>query len=444
MAVATVILLVAGLFVVAERPGPFGASDPVPGAGPALESAPSGQEDEPRPGGGTPSPADPSSFESTPIARASGAARSIELDGSFAAGDVVVLDGNLQMVRRTNIEVGAATFENGTLEIRGPARFEGRELALESDRFVVTPAEVKVFGDEIEENVFFAESSDAHLRHTAGTRVTQGRVRYHAEDGSVHDLALPVTIPSDGTASLNGEARWQDPPGTLTVEASDRFSWAGGGAIEFDGQRYEHELLGVTVGGGGFATDLRRSDDSVTVEGHGDVVQIWAGGIPQIATEAWVNLHDPDMTIAAGSEDRFTWAPHNDGDYLMTMSRITATTPEGQWVELALDPMPPMFGGEPHEPVAGQSPGLQRDLGEDPFSGTFKGITAGLTLGLSLFVLPFESTSPLDSTIWPGGADKRDISIHVPSETPPGTYTVGLLVEGNFEPVPVDITVRVP
>jgi hypothetical protein len=243
------------------------------------------------------------------------------------------------------------------------------------------------------------------------------------------DLSLP-----DG-AVVNGEAlhgkdlrlhltttdpiEWLDAPPTLVFENAPEFSWAGSGEIAVAGQHLTGEFLG---GFGSMTLTLTRAADAITVTGSGGLQQAFVDGQPALRTTATIDRLRANITMHAGdTNDRtyVTWAPHDTGPFAMCMVKISPRSGHAEWVNIGLQHLPPMFGGEQHPPVGGDTSGMGGQ------GRVFGGADA------------------IDSLIVSGTADRRDLSLSVPADTPPGVYPVEITVEGNFDPVVFSMSVTV-
>lgn len=230
-------------------------------------------------------------------------------------------------------------------------------------------------------------------------------------------LRAPITIVSDEPFPVQGR-EWVDiPTGPIAVDA-EWLTWAGSGGMAFDGASYAHEFVGIRGDG---TVAIGRGAPELAITGELTPRQIWVDGIAQLATTADVEVKRIPNPALAGEYTTFTWAPTNRGRFDMAMASITPGNPAGSWVELALDPLPDMDGGEDRPARGGVTAGLIYDEG-----GFFD-----------------NATQPISSMIRPGRGDEREIGIHVPDDATPGDYTVALVVEGNFDPIRVEVPVRV-
>ncbi|MEY2453637.1 MAG: hypothetical protein QOD92_3211 [Acidimicrobiaceae bacterium] len=213
--------------------------------------------------------------------------------------------------------------------------------------------------------------------------------------------------------------RWLDPPASMTFENVNEFSWAGSGEIAVDDQHLSGEYLGAM---GSLSVSLTRAADAVQLTGSGGVQQVFVEGQPALSTTATIERLRADTTVRAGDSNEttyVTWAPRATGSFGVCILRIAPRSGHAEWVNVGLQHMPPMFGGEMHPPVGGDTSGL----GDD---GRF-----------------FGGPDAIDSFIGVGDADRRDLSLSVPADTSPGVYVIEIAIEGNFEPVVFSMTVTV-
>jgi hypothetical protein len=272
--------------------------------------------------------------------------------------------------------------------------------------------QVTAQGDGIIASVFRAvigpngatfESRDGHVKLPDGTLVNGTPVH-----GNNIDLAID-TAPRP----------WLDPPPSMEFRAVDQFSWAGSGDIAVAGRQFSGEFLGAM---GSLTVMLTRTADAVLLQGSGGTQQVFVEGKPALTTTATIDRLRTDITVKAGDpNDRtyVTWAPRDTGPFGICILRVTARLGHSEWVSVGLQHMPPMFGGEQHEPIGGDTSGL----GDQ---GRF-----------------FGGPDAIDSFIGVGAADRRDLSISVPAGTPPGVYPIEIALEGNFDPVTFSMSVTV-
>ena len=223
-------------------------------------------------------------------------------------------------------------------------------------------------------------------------------------------LEGPVTLQAAGTVTpmVSGTGlRVVDAPADLHVSSTEAdLSWAGPGSITTeDGRPIQAHFLGVRAQQLG--ATLHRSPKQVDVRGTGRALQAYADGVPQFRTPARFDVSSTRATTGFLRHRRaFVWTPRNLGStYDMAILRIRPGNAAAGSVHIGLQPMPAMFGGEPHSAVGADTSGL-------------------------------EGGDRIDSLIARNGDDKRSIGY----DAPPGSVLV-LVIEGNFEPITVTITV---
>jgi hypothetical protein len=238
---------------------------------------------------------------------------------------------------------------------------------------------------------------------------------------------------SNGEVEVRGAATWTDAPTHLSLTGDKLrhdLSWAGTGHVTGDGVDSQATFTGLRLLDVDAALDRRGA--SVTVGGEADVAQVYADGVPLLRTTATVGLlHDaggvfrtPEaLQVAAGQRGRFIWAPRNTGRVDMNIMRIRPATADAAWVALRLETAPPMWGGEPHAGVGGDTTGLS-DKGTGGLFGPRR-------------------AAPIDATLGAGKADRREIAFDVPASAAKGPHVLALVLEGNFEPMRVEVTVTV-
>jgi hypothetical protein len=212
---------------------------------------------------------------------------------------------------------------------------------------------------------------------------------------------------------------WLDAPPSMEFRAVDQFSWAGSGEIAVADQHLSSEFLGAM---GSLTVMLTRTADAVQLTGSGGVQQAFVDGQPALNTKADIERLRANITVHAGDTNGssyVTWAPRNKGSFAVCILRVAPRSGHAEWVNVGLQHMPPMFGGEQHAPIGGDTSGL--------------GDSGRL----------FGGPDAIDSFIGVGAADRRDLSLSVPNDTAPGTYTIEIAIEGNFDPVIFSMTVTV-
>jgi hypothetical protein len=267
----------------------------------------------------------------------------------------------------------------------------------------------------------------ASLVSKAPVRVTMPIMTFVSRSGRQQDVGSPVTItpstePLDHgiTIRRDGATDWDDPPATMALssEHSGRttLSWAGGGVVTLTpgGREYRDDHLGIKTAGDLDVTMERRAS-TVHLHGGARLAQLYRGGVPQLLARAGVRVKSSGVHARSGHSGQFTWAPENVGDTDMVMSRITPGNDDARWVSLGLAAMPELCGGD----------------GDDACP-TYGGDTQG-----------FHKGSPINSVVLPLTGDERDIRFVVPADAPAGRHTLVLVVEGNFDPVRVEVPVDV-
>jgi hypothetical protein len=167
---------------------------------------------------------------------------------------------------------------------------------------------------------------------------------------------------------------------------------------------------------------LTRAADAVQLTGSGPAQQVFVDGQPVLHTTATIERLRTDITVHTGDTNQttyVTWAPRDTGQFGMCILRVSPRSGHAEWVNLGLQHMPPMFGGEQHSPTGGDTSGL--------------GDSGRL----------FGGPDAIDSFIGVGDADRRDLSLSVPKDTTPGVYTIEIAIEGNFDPVVFSMTITV-
>ena len=218
-------------------------------------------------------------------------------------------------------------------------------------------------------------------------------------------VAGPVTIAAGSVSVAGTSLRYVDAPIDIKLTPSEAdLSWAGTGSISTASGRIEAPYLGVRAQQ--LDVSLHRGSGSVAVRGTGLALQAFANGVPQLRTPASVEILSTHATTGfLGHRPAFAWTPRNLGStYDMAILRIRPGNSAAGGVHIGLRPMPPMFGGEPHALVGGDTSGL-------------KGGDA------------------IDSLIARHGDDKRSVGYDAAA----GVQLV-LIVEGNFDPITVTIT----
>jgi hypothetical protein len=215
-----------------------------------------------------------------------------------------------------------------------------------------------------------------------------------------------VTLKATGLQVSGSGLRLVDAPTDLSVASSEAdLSWAGSGSIiTSQGPPLQATYLGVRAQQ--LHATLHRASGTVEVHGTGLALQAYANGVPQLRTRAQIDVLSTGATTGfLGRRHAFVWTPRNLGNtYDMAILSIHPGNAAASGVHVGLQPMPPMFGGEAHALVGGD--------------------TAGLKGG-----------DAIDSLVARHGDDKRSIGY----DAPPGVPLV-LIVQGNFDTVTVTVT----
>jgi len=224
-------------------------------------------------------------------------------------------------------------------------------------------------------------------------------------------LTGPVTIraASGVVAGITGSGiRWTDAPADIGVSSGEAdLSWAGAGTITTAAGTLKAGYLGVLAQQ--LSATLHRGEGQVAVQGTGLALQAYADGVPQIRTTARVDILSTSATTGNffSLKPAFVWTPRNlNSTYDMAILSIRPGNAAASGVHLSLLPMPPMFGGEPHALVGGDTSGLK-------------------------------SGAAIDALVARNGDDKRSIGYDAPVHA-----TLVLIVQGNFDPITV--TVQTP
>lgn len=215
----------------------------------------------------------------------------------------------------------------------------------------------------------------------------------------------PVTLDATGLQISGSGLRMVDAPTDLSVSSSEAdLSWAGSGSIVTSVGPLKATFLGVRAQQ--IQATFHRTKADVEVHGTGLALQAYADGVPRLRTPARIDVLSTGATTGfLGRRHAFVWTPRNLGNtYDMAILSIRPGNAAASGVHVGLRPMPPMFGGEPHALVGGD--------------------TAGLKGG-----------DAIDSLVARHGDDKRSIGY----DAPPGVPMV-LIVQGNFDPVTVTVT----
>jgi hypothetical protein len=323
--------------------------------------------------------------------------RGIETDAAVVGLSSVTLQG------RTTITIPGSVGE-GTDVIQGQATASGSRVGVQGDGITLEAGLlIRPDGVVLDSGAGVFRPS---LKTTGQVELLGDEIMFTSGDQTrryVGSLTFRASGPGDVRFD-DQEVRWIDAPKSLSMkdEARTFTSWAGQGTVNVGGRDLSDEFGAIA------ARDLtamvERTDESVRLSGTAQAEQVYLDGTPQLITKASVDLVQVREETSSGAELELTWAPRNVGAFDMVMMRISGVGPASSWLSLGLEPAPYEFGGEKRPPMGGRTPGFRR-------GGTIRS------------VLP------------PGDADRRDITVSVPSGTPPGSYVADVLIEGNFPSV---------
>lgn len=361
-------------------------------------------------GGASEPPAGPGEIATVKTPRVEGTARSVAFEGRILRERRVEIHAEIRVITEVFDGQGKPIGRGTLVAGGGPVVIEGDELAVDTS-FTATPGALHLTKGSI------------HIDGDA--TVTAPRLRLEtAEEPNGRPLTSPVRIDGDLPVDFEGRAVLASAELELAKGSGNRatLSWAGGGRIDVPGEPvFTGEWLGVKAKR--LAVALRLAD--LHLEGTHDPQQVYVDGVPQLrADKVGVDIVRPPDPVPVGGRGWFEWAPRNRSGVDMAIMKIGPGNAEAGWVNLALDALPRMFGGENRTPPGGDAAGLGKRGG-----------------GMGLF--GSSSASPIDAVILPGTADKESISFDVPSSAPPGRYELVLVLEGNFDPVRVTIPVDV-
>lgn len=411
LAVLVVLVALASVVVVIGRGrdrGPERKDDPAtvaPGAVPPADVEP------PLPG---------TDLDDTDAAFAA-VARSVATDGTLTVTGAVHLTGRFQLSVSGQLSDATGPLGEGTLAATSAVAVEGATAV--RGPVVIRPGDVVLRAGEVEtisRNGVVAGDDDVTLVGRKLRVIGEGRMSIVLRNGQSRGVrgAVEVTLDEDEAAVVEGEdVRWESPSGIVEVAWSGErrsLSWAGaGGRVRWgDGATRTAEHGGVLAVEA--AATVRRQSDSVALEGTATVRQVYLDGLPQMRTSAKVDVVRTLGKVRRGERGLITWAPRNTGDRVdMVITRVRPGNDAGAWVNVALDPLPAMSGGEDRPPAGGDTGSLGD--GAD-------GITA---------------------VIQPGTADRRDLTFDVPADADLGEHTIELVVEGGFDPITVKVPVEV-
>ncbi|MEY2459222.1 MAG: hypothetical protein QOG30_1052 [Acidimicrobiaceae bacterium] len=307
-----------------------------------------------------------------------------------------------------------------SVQISGVVGLSSLSIDMGTDRW-----SVRSDGDPIEGTGIVTVQGEGIIVATFRTVIALGSATFESRDGHI-GLADGVTV--NGTivhgenVELNltpGSRPWLDPPPSMEFRAAGEFSWTGSGDIGIADQHLSGQYLGAM---GSLTVTLTRTADAIQLAASGPTEQVFVDGQPALNTSATIERLRTDITAHAGDSNDstyVTWAPGDTGSFGMCILRVVPRSGHAEWVNVGLQHMPPMFGGEQHAPIGGDTSGM----GDH---GRF-----------------FGGPDAIDSFIGVGDADRRDLSLNVPVGTPPGVYPIEIAIEGNFESVVFSMTVTV-
>jgi hypothetical protein len=218
-------------------------------------------------------------------------------------------------------------------------------------------------------------------------------------------VAGPVTVNATALQIAGAGLRLVDAPADLSLTSSEAdLSWAGSGSILTSQGSLQATYLGLRAQQ--LHATVHRTNANVEVHGTGLALQAYADGVPQLRTPARIDVLSTGATTGfLGRRPAFVWTPRNLGNtFDMAILSIRPGNAAASGVHVGLRPMPPMFGGEPHALVGGDTTGLK---GGDV----------------------------IDSLVARHGDDKRSIGYDAPRGVP-----LVLIVRGNFDTVTVTVT----
>ena len=347
-------------------------------------------------------------FEATP--------RSIAYEGEIAGLRELHLTGDLEVsLRGVVTDDGGRTLGDGTLVGRG-ARLDlaGEGLVLRLD------TEVHATGGGVRAPNVEDESSLGTMAASGPVQVRASELRFRGAGGAEVAVAGSATVALDAdrlgddiTISGDGATTFVDLPPELSLSAAAAgratLSWAGPGAVTA-GERYEADHLGLKTTQ---VFEATLTTAPLAVRGSGRFAQIYRDNVPQLRARGGVRVKTGDVRARRGQRGQFDWAPENVGDTDLVISRIVPANDDARWISLGLDPMPDLCGGESGCPRYG-------------------GDTRG-----------FHDGGEINAVILPRTGDEREVRFFVPDDAAPGRHVLSVVVEGNFDPVTVEVPVQV-
>ena len=348
-----------------------------------------------------------------------GKARSVAFEGAVSpVKRVEVRPGNNVAVQGEVFDRNGARVGRGTLSASGEfANLDGDGLSLTGaikatrNSVALTPGQSSLRGAAV--TVSASKLTIRSPEHPNGAAVA-GPARVVLDGGSVTFEAQQAKV-----SFASGVLELAHGGGRSTL------SWAGSGRITAPGQpAFTGQWLGVKAKE--LKATLRLSD--MQLDGGAEVQQVYVDGFPKLrADNVAVDLPAPPQPMPAGSRGSFSWAPRNASKVDMAILKIGPGNAQAAWINLNLDPMPPMFGGENKTPPGGDTSGMAKKG-----SGFFGSSTA----------------APIDAVILPGTADRESITYDIPPDTKPGRYELVVVFEGNFNRlrvvIPFEVTARPP
>lgn len=342
-----------------------------------------------------------------------GQARSVETTAGVGPLDSVRLTGAPTLsISADVVDGGGVDHGTGGLTASGAdVTVKGTGMRLHG-RVVVKPGSVTVDGASVE----FATQvtiAAAHLTFQPPTPTPPASTSPTNAPTTTVPPPPPVTLAGPLTVRVTGASsagvagaglRLADPPADLTASAGEAdFSWAGSGSLTTASGPLTAGYLGVRAQQ--LNVTLHRGSGRVDVHGTGLALQAFTDGAPRLRTPARFDVLGNHATAGfLGRRRAFVWTPRNLGStYDLAILRIRPGNAAAGQIHLGLLPMPPMFGGEPHALVGGDTSGLK-------------------------------SGDRIDSLIARNGDDKRSVGFD-----PVSTSTLILIVEGNFDPITVTV-----
>jgi hypothetical protein len=320
----------------------------------------------------------------------------LRADGS----DVAVSAGDVQVTGQMRIQPGQVTATGGSITVgvagSGPATVAASRLTFQPPPPPAPPAPAVPDAPP---------PTPAATPPTAAPVTTPTTAAPATTVAPPVAIAGPVTVRAASVGITGSSLRFVDAPADLAVSSPEAdLSWAGSGVITSGRGPIQATYLGVRAQR--LQATIHRGAAEVDVQGTGLALQAYANGVPQFRVAARIDVLSSGATTGfLGHRHAFAWTPRNlDNITDMAILSIRPGNAAASGVHIGLRPMPPMFGGEPHALVGGDTAGLKGGDG-------------------------------IDSLIARHGDDKRSIGY----DAPPGVQMV-LIVQGNFDPITVTIT----